>query len=167
MDVQLVKVTDDIRKLTDHFNKPPRETFKRHHPSGWNKDKPLTEDQQRENELYDAWLASMKPGDVVYYDYFEGWHGGRRFTKFKSRTKTGMIRLEDGKLVEQNGRVKGESHYLQPYTAEYRLFDQRKGVLAKLRNRTFDHLTNEGLVYILQAIERAESIVLQKLDGGE
>jgi hypothetical protein len=158
MEIQLVGVTDELRKLVDTYNKPPRDTFRRHHTPGLRGGMPP--EKVQENELYDAWLVSLKPGDAVYYDYFENWHGGRRFTTVKNRTKTGMIRLADDSLVEQNGRVKGESRYLQPYTEDYRIFDQRKKILYTLNNMKFDHLPNEGLVMILKAVKEAESLLL-------
>lgn len=157
-----------LEKHTKELNSPPKDTFRRHMPAHWRKDEPLPEDKQRENELYDAWLQSLKPGDAVYYNWRSEWSSGRDFTTVKSKTKTGMIRLEDGKLIEQNGRVKGEFHrYLQPYTEEYRVHDQRKNILHKLSTLKLDHLTNDGLTIVMEAIMRAEGMLPQALKEAE
>lgn len=144
------------------LNGLPKDTFK-HTSERWNDG----DAEKKAIALYQAWLKSLKPGDMVYYDYWSGWHGGRTITTVKNITKTGMIRLADDKLVETDGRVKGERRYLQPYTEAYEHHKKRLKAIYELSCMKYEHFTDEGLALIIQAIGQAESLLPKMLEDGK
>lgn len=157
-----------LKILVKKLNDPPRGTFTRH-KLNWNDKGVLPEDKAKENDLYDSWLRNLKAGDMVWYTHYAGWGSNyRRFTTVKNLTKTNMIRLTDDTLVDSDGHIKGGGGsycYLQPYTEEYEAHKKRGKTVQKLNSMKFDHLTNDGLALVIQAIQQAEAMLPKLLEG--
>ena len=72
------------------------------------------------------WLSNLKEGDKVANEYYNSWRGGSYYQIYtvKKITPTGKIRLDNGVLLNSNGRyyprdVWGSNSYdIEPVTDE-------------------------------------------------
>ena len=73
------------------------------------------------------WLSNLKEGDKVANEHYDSWRGGSYYQIYivKKITPTGKIRLDNGVLLDSNGRYYnrdvwggGEDYDIEPVTEE-------------------------------------------------
>ena len=72
------------------------------------------------------WISKLKEGDKVANEHYNSWRGGSYYKIYtvKKITPTGKIRLDDGILLNQNGKYYnrdawgGEDYNIEPVTDE-------------------------------------------------
>lgn len=73
------------------------------------------------------WLSNLKSGDQVANEHYNSWRGGSYYQIYtvKKITPTGKIRLDNGVLLNQNGKYYnrdvwggGEDYDIEPVTEE-------------------------------------------------
>ena len=73
------------------------------------------------------WLSNLKSGDQVANEHYNSWRGGSYYQIYtvKKITPTGKIRLDNGVLLNQNGKYYnrdvwggGEDYNIEPVTDE-------------------------------------------------
>lgn len=73
------------------------------------------------------WISNLKEGDKVANEHYDSWRGGSYYHIYtvKKITPTGKIRLDNGVLLNQNGKYYnhdvwggGEDYNIEPVTEE-------------------------------------------------
>lgn len=73
------------------------------------------------------WISNLKEGDKVANEHYNSWRGGSYYKIYtvKKITPTGKIRLDNGVLLNQNGKYynrdvwgSGEDYNIEPVTDE-------------------------------------------------
>lgn len=116
-----------------------------------------------------AWVQALKPGDEVFYRYWNyGW-GPYSLEAVEKVTPTGRIVLRNGLTFNPDGRERTSnrhSHMLEQATPELRekvVHDQRKRLLVgNLAGVTWSSLPLETLERITELVESAKPAVHRK-----
>lgn len=89
------------------------------------------------------WLSNLKSGDQVANEHYNSWRGGSYYQIYtvKKITPTGKIRLDNGVLLNQNGKYYncdvwggGEDYNIEPVTDEILNSIKTRKIKNKLRS---------------------------------
>lgn len=89
------------------------------------------------------WLSNLKSGDQVANEHYNSWRGGSYYQIYtvKKITPTGKIRLDNGVLLNQNGKYYnrdvwggGEDYNIEPVTEEILNSIKTRKIKNKLRS---------------------------------
>lgn len=89
------------------------------------------------------WLSNLKSGDQVANEHYNSWRGGSYYQIYtvKKITPTGKIRLDNGVLLNQNGKYYnrdvwggGEDYDIEPVTEEILNSIKTRKIKNKLRS---------------------------------
>ena len=89
------------------------------------------------------WVSNLKEGDKVANEHYNSWRGGSYYQIYtvKKITPTGKIRLDNGVLLNQNGKYYnrdvwggGEDYNIEPVTDEILNSIKTRKIKNKLRS---------------------------------
>lgn len=89
------------------------------------------------------WISNLKEGDKVANEHYNSWRGGSYYQIYtvKKITPTGKIRLDNGVLLNQNGKYYnrdvwggGEDYNIEPVTEEILNSIKTRKIKNKLRS---------------------------------